>query len=201
MRGLAIIVAIALVGSSCVASSIQRDPISRETEIRQSRPRLEAERFDSQEHDPALASAFLAADLKAERAVGNVPRDSEFILRFWQVKKKILQRELDIDWQSPAELNPDIAYGPYGQPQITETEHATIVSLVRQRAVGTDEEVVGAWRTFEGVVFVATRGATSGDLRHYELQGCEDTWTMVAVHDVCEYPEASEVSPAKESAR
>lgn len=189
MRRFAIILAIALVGSSCVASSIQRDPISRETEIRQSRPRLEVERFDSQEHDPALASAFVAADLKSERAVGNVPRDSEFSLRFWHVKKKILQRKFGIDWQSPAELNPDVTYGPYGQPQITGTEHATIVSLVRQKTVGTDEKVVDTWRTFEGVVFVATRGAASGDLRHYELHGCEGSWAIVAVQDVlCEYP-------------
>jgi len=133
--------------------------------------------------------------------VGNVPRDREFIFRFWQAKKKILRRDFDIDWHSPAELNPDIAYDSYGQPQLTETEHATIVSLVRQRTVGTDEEVVGAWRTFEGVVFVATRGAASGDLRHYELHGCEDTWTVVAVYDVCEYPVASEASPAKEDVR
>jgi hypothetical protein len=188
MSRLAVGVAIAILGSSCVASSIPRDPISRETEIRQSRPRLEAERFDPQEHDPALASAFLAADLKAERAVGNVPRDGGFIFRFWQVKKQILHEAFDIDWQSPADLNPGIVYDSYGQPQLTETERATIVSLVRGRTEGTDEEVVGAWRTFEGVVFVATRGGASGDLRHYELHGCEQTWTIVAVHDVCEVP-------------
>jgi hypothetical protein len=183
-----------------MASSIQRDPISRETEIRQARPRLEAERFDSQEQDPALASAFQAADLKAERAVGNVPRDEQFVFRFWHAKKKILERDFGIHWQSPAELNPGIAYASYGQPQLTDTEHATIVSLVRQRTVGTDEDVVGAWRTFEGVVFVATRASASGDVRHYELHGCEDTWTIVAVYDVCEYPERTEVG-ARDGAR
>ena len=187
MSRLAISIAIGLLGVSCVATSIQRDPISRETEIRQSRPKLEAERFDPQEDDPAMASAFVTADLKAERAVGDVTRDADFIFRFWQVKKRILLKEFDIDWQSPADLNPNIAYGSYGQPQLTKTEYAAIVSLVLQMADGNNEQVVGAWRTFEGVAFVATRGGAHGDLRHYELRGCEQTWTIVAVWDVCEY--------------
>jgi hypothetical protein len=89
-------------------TSISRDPVYRETEVRQSRPRLLGESFDSQESYPRLKSAFDTADRKAERAVGNVPRDAEFITRFWDAKRRILSREFGITWRTPAELNPQI---------------------------------------------------------------------------------------------
>jgi hypothetical protein len=81
---------------------IQPDPVYRETEVRQSRPRLNGEVFDSQESDPALKNKFALVDRKAERAVGNVPRGSKFILHFWEAKKRILKDQFGIQWKTPS---------------------------------------------------------------------------------------------------
>jgi hypothetical protein len=98
---------------------IQPDPVYRETEVRQSRPRLNGEVFDPQESDPALKDNFALVDRKAERVVGNVKRDSKFILHFWDAKKRILKDQFGIQWEAPVELNPGIKYDGYGQPKIT----------------------------------------------------------------------------------
>lgn len=188
MRHNLIIIALAVICCSCVSGSIQRDPIYRETTVRQARPKLEAERFDPQEKVPSLAHVFLAADMKAERAVANVPRDSDFIFRFWRIKKKLLKREFNVEWRPPAELNPQIEYENYGQPKITDTELATIMPLVAARMVKSDEEIRGARRVFAGVVFVTTHVTASGEWRQYELHGSEKTWSFHRVVELCVFP-------------
>ena len=73
----------------------------------------------------SLRSAFSAAD-QAERAVGNVPRDSKFIFHFWKVKKRILSKDYGISWRTPAEINPHIQYASYGQPEVTDLEKQSL---------------------------------------------------------------------------
>ena len=107
---------------TCTTRGDQRDPIYRETAIRQARPRAFGEKFDPPENVPRLRDVFTVCDAEAERAVGNVPRDRRFIFRFWSAKKKVLRQKHGIDWKTPAELNPNIAYDSYGQPRITARE-------------------------------------------------------------------------------
>lgn len=131
------------------AADIQPDPVYRETEVRQSRPRLNGEVFDRQESDPTLKDKFAIADRKAERVVGNVERDSKFILHFWRAKKRILKDQFGIQWTTPAELNPSIKYASYGQPEITETEDRALRALTASRLSGSSEQVRGVDRNFE----------------------------------------------------
>jgi hypothetical protein len=114
-RFLVLVVAFAI---TCDAEIPFRDPIYRETEVRHARPRLSGEKFDRHETDPKLRAAFAAADAAAERRVANVKRDERFALKFWSAKKQILRRQFGIDWKSPAELNPTLAYDSYGQPRL-----------------------------------------------------------------------------------
>ena len=109
------------------------DPVYRETELRHSRPLTAGERYDAQEDDPKLRDAFVAADAAAERRVGNVKRDDHFIFAFWAEKKAILRDKYHIDWKTPAELNPQIAYISYGQRRVTAQEIAEITVVVQQR--------------------------------------------------------------------
>jgi len=101
-----VLVLLAAVGVSSAAPARQPDPIYLETVIRYSRPRITSEKFDPQESDPKLRAIFSAADAAAERRVGNVKRDDQFVFRFWAEKKKILRQKYSIDWRTPAELNP-----------------------------------------------------------------------------------------------
>src|SRR5205085_10247798 len=101
-----------------VTYAIQPDPIYRETVIRHAR-QLRGEKFDPHEYEPKLCVIFASADAAAERRVGNVKRDDKFIFHFWSAKKEILRQRYNIDWKTPADLNPQIAYASYGQPQIT----------------------------------------------------------------------------------
>src|SRR2546423_15244296 len=104
MKAFALIVLLTVVATpdGWSARRIQRDPISRETAIRQVRPRAIGEVFDAQETAPRLHDIFAKTDLLAERAVRDIPRDKRFIFRFWLVKKRILKREYNIDWKTPA---------------------------------------------------------------------------------------------------
>ena len=176
---------IPLLAISCASTDyeIQPDPIYRETEIRQSRPRLAGEVFDEKESDPAYREIFAAADKTAERAVGNVPRNSDFVFTFWDEKKRILKTEYGIDWKTPAELNPHISYGRYGAPDITSTESDAAQALVRVHLVGESEEIVGEYRNFKGQLFVVTQEAESGIVRHYELEGHDEIWEFINVYE------------------
>ena len=179
---------ISLLAVSCASTEgdIQPDPIYRETEIRHSRPRLAGEVFDSRESDPAYKEIFGAADKSAERAVGNVPRDSDFVFHFWEEKKRILKSEYGIEWKSPAELNPHISYGRYGQPDITSAESDAARAVVKSNLVSESEEIVGEYRTFKGEVFVVTQDSESGIVRHYELFGHDQVWEFKRVCEVSE---------------
>ena len=76
---------------ACSSYEIQRDPVFEETKIRNARPKLDREIFDEKEFEAIYRQSFVDADLIAERKVANVKRDENFILEFWQQKKKILE--------------------------------------------------------------------------------------------------------------
>jgi len=137
--------------------------------------------FDAKESDPAYKEIFAAADKTAERAVGNVPRDSEFVFTFWDEKKRILKTDYGIDWKTPAELNPHISYGRYGQPGITDAESDAARAVVRANLVSDSEEIVGEYRNFKGGLFVVTQESDSGIVRHYELYGHDEIWEFIRV--------------------
>lgn len=161
-------------------ATIQRDPVFRETEVRHARPRLNGEVFDPSESDPALASAFASADRKAERIVGNTKRDSQFITSFWSEKKRILQVEFGVTWRTPAEMNPQIKYGNYGQPLLTEIERSTLEALVLARKL-VSESIRGMSRNFDGGVWVSTTEKPTDTARIYSFTGHDTEWRFVNV--------------------
>ena len=156
------------------AYAIQPEPIYRETVIRHAR-RLPAEKFDPQEYDRKLRTAFAAADAAAERRVGNVKRDNRFIFRFWSAKKQILREKYNIDWKTPAELNPDIAYASYGQPRITDREISEIAPVVRRR---TSRPIAMIDRDFEGEVTVWMK-PDGNQATTYVVRKRGHTWKIV----------------------
>jgi hypothetical protein len=158
---------------------IDPDPVYRETEVRQSRPRLNGEVFDLQESDPSLKDKFALVDRKAERVVGNVPRDSKFILHFWEAKKRMLKDQFGIRWKTPAELNPRITYDGYGQPKITAAEDHALRALVAPRLSSSSEEVRGVDRNFEGVAEVWTSDRQIQQIELYTFAGHDDQWTFI----------------------
>jgi len=177
MRHRAIVLSAILSLNGC-ATDIQPEPLYRETEIRQSRPRLAGEKFDPQESNPSLRSAFSAADQEAERAVGNVPRDSIFIFHFWNEKKRILMKEYGISWRTPAEINPQVRYADYGQPEVTELEKQSLrEEMVKRLTSG--ETVHGIAREFDGVVWVSTRNVNTDTNKLYRFTGHDQTWTFL----------------------
>jgi hypothetical protein len=157
----------------------QHDPVYRETEIRQDRPQLDGEVFDAQEVDPRLHEAFATADKKAERAVGNVKRDGKFIVHFWKAKKRILKSDFGIDWKSPAELNPTIAYGGYGAPLLTDVEIGELTKLVDAHKQVRPEIIKGMWRDLWGAVLVSTLSPSDGDNIIYSFAGHDRSWEFI----------------------
>lgn len=164
--------------------AVQLDPIYRETDVRNQRPRAAGEKFDPKEANPESRYIFTSADEIAERRVGNVERNDKFIHKFWEEKKSVLLDKYDIRWQSPAELNPDITYGNYGQPAITEEEREAVSGYLRSEGHIKDESVHHVWRMFDGTVYVATTDNISARVRHYQLSGAGDKWKFIDVHFV-----------------
>jgi hypothetical protein len=141
---------------------------------------LDGEVFDAQETDPQLHEAFEIADKKAERAVGNVKRDSRFIVYFWDAKKRILRSDFGIEWKSPAELNPTIAYGNYGAPQLTENERIELTQMVDVHKIGKTEVVKGMTRDLYGVVMVSTSNSLDQDSVLYTFDGHDRSWKFIS---------------------
>jgi len=156
---------------------IQPAPIHRETAVRHSRPKDAQEHFDPQEYDPSLTSVFVEADAITERLVGNVARDEDFGSSFWAMKKRLLLQEYGIDWRSPAELNPDIEYGKYGQRKLNHAEKSNIRAIVLPRLESELAEVYQIERTFAGEVWA---WAGIGDERYlFSLDGHQNEWEVV----------------------
>lgn len=126
------IFAAVFIGGSAV-NSMQPDPIYKETEVRNQRPKLNAEIFYENERSEAMRLQFPEADRIVERKVGNVERNSKFIIVFWAEKKTVLSKKFGIHWKSPAELNPSVCYLNYGQPCITSEEKKELMTLVYKK--------------------------------------------------------------------
>ena len=175
-----VVALLAAISISTASSATQPDPIYRETVIRHGRPRMAGEKFDPQETNPKLRVTFAAADAAAERRVGNVKRDDRFVFRFWSEKKKLLRQTYRIDWKTPAELNPTIMYGPYGQPRLTSAELRAITPVVRRHFRHRSESITSAERTFEGTAEVWTNGPAG--VHRYELRGHDQQWRFIDSH-------------------
>ena len=153
-----------------------QDPIYRETAVRHSRPKDSEERYDPQEYDPTLESVFVEADSIAERLVSSVPRDEEFGATYWTTKKRLLAQEYNIDWQSPAELNPQIEYGDYGQRKLSDTEKSMIRRIVIEELDSDNVDLALIERQFSGEVWAWA--GKDDDRYQFVLNGHRDTWDM-----------------------
>ena len=171
-----VLVLCAAIGITSAAYAIQADPVWRETALRHSRPRGAGEKFDPQESDPKLRAAFAAADATAERRVGNVKRDDKFIFRFWSAKKQILRQQFGIDWRTPAELNPQIAYASYGQRAITDRERHDITQAIRKRTSNTIRSID---RDYEGKVRAWTDPGVGDETVAYVVRLEKGRWKII----------------------
>jgi hypothetical protein len=173
MHGLlGLIVAILLV--ACTTYDIQPDPVYRETLVRHARPQVFGEQFDQQEYREDLATIFSAVDAAAERRVGNIERDENFIFVFWEEKKALLREEHGIEWSSPAELSPAVEYGSYGQPQLSDAERHSLAESVRSYLTHEGEEIHHMRRTFDGTVYVYSN--FDDVVIQHILSGHDETW-------------------------
>ena len=165
---------------TCTTRGEQRDPVSHETITRHARPRIAGEVFDPQESDPRLRAIFAEADLEAEYAVRNTPRNKQFIFRFWQRKKAILRKKHRLDWKTPGELNPTITYGSYGQPSLTAGEIREISSMIGRALRNKEERIVSVERTFDGTINVWTTHGETRDRGTYVVARVAGGWKIVA---------------------
>lgn len=65
-------------------------------------------------HDPVEGTAGYLdiidqMEEKVAARLAKQPKDIDYAPKYWAAKKAILKDEYGIDWQSPAELNPDLA--------------------------------------------------------------------------------------------
>jgi hypothetical protein len=188
MRGCAAFAGMFVLLTACPSpawsgEAIQPDPVYRETELRHARPRLNGEVFDTGESDPALTEVFASADRKAERQVGNTPRDDQFITTFWAAKQRLLESEYGVSWRTPAELNPQIRYANYGQPELTGEERRVLGVHVSDRKQAT-ESIREMFREFDGTVRVSTWEPQTDTVRHYTFVGHDTEWTFVDVGEL-----------------
>lgn len=67
--------------------------------------------YDPIEDDPSLRQILTAADEEALKACPR-PRGRlmGYIHGFWATKKRILKEKYGVDWRSPAEMNPNVAF-------------------------------------------------------------------------------------------
>ena len=66
-------------------------------------------RYDPIEDDLKVQQLLRAAEKEAEEELQG-PRPKGWGRNFYQVKKRILKEKYGIDWRTPVELNPNIAF-------------------------------------------------------------------------------------------
>lgn len=68
--------------------------------------------YDSIEDDPRYADVFKAIDDEVKEALAGDPRKGSmgFVHRIWSTKQRILKKKYNIDWRTPAELNPHVMF-------------------------------------------------------------------------------------------
>jgi len=72
-------------------------------------------RHDIKERDPKLRSIINQADKEAEENLakehgGKLPEFLGICHSIWDEKKRILKEKYNIDWKTPAEINPDVQF-------------------------------------------------------------------------------------------
>lgn len=68
--------------------------------------------YDPVEDDPRHAGVFAKIDAEVKEALAGHPRKGSmgFIHIIWDTKQKILKQKYNIDWKTPAELNPQVMF-------------------------------------------------------------------------------------------
>lgn len=67
-------------------------------------------RYDPIEDDPSAQPALRAAEREAKEVLKDAPRGMGFCHWHWGTKKAILKEKYRIEWRTPAELNPQVAF-------------------------------------------------------------------------------------------
>lgn len=67
-------------------------------------------KVDKQETDPKLEKEFEEVEKILEEKFKDSPKGMGFCHVYWHAKKELLKDMYNIDWQSPAELNPHIIF-------------------------------------------------------------------------------------------
>ena len=65
---------------------------------------------DPIEEDPRFKEILALVDATVEREFKDEPRVAGFCHIFWATKKCILKEKYDLDWKTPAEMNPDAIF-------------------------------------------------------------------------------------------
>jgi hypothetical protein len=65
---------------------------------------------DPQEDDPLLNAKIEAALQEALANLADVPMTRGFCHRLWPEQKRILREKYQIDWKTPAEMNPMVLF-------------------------------------------------------------------------------------------
>jgi hypothetical protein len=71
-------------------------------------------RYDPIEDDPRMKPIFAAAEQETRQEIANDPPEWKRMMgychRVWGVKKGILKKKYGIEWRTPAEMNPNVAF-------------------------------------------------------------------------------------------
>lgn len=65
---------------------------------------------DPIERDPKIAPLIDEADRITQNELANEKRRMGFCHVYWQTKKRILNEQFGVDWQTPAEMNPGVMF-------------------------------------------------------------------------------------------
>jgi hypothetical protein len=89
-----------------------------------------------------------------------------------------LRQKFGIDWKSPAELNPTLAYESYGQPKMTEREIREITQIIRKR---TSKRIMSFDREMDGTIRVWTKPNDRVESRAYVVRSDKGKWKIIDV--------------------
>lgn len=67
-------------------------------------------KHDPQEYDPILGKLIYEAEQEAEAELKDEFRCFGFCHLIWGTQKRILRDKYNIDWKTPAEMNPNITF-------------------------------------------------------------------------------------------
>lgn len=67
-------------------------------------------RRDPIEDDPHVRPLIRAAEREADVELKDVPRQLGFVHAYWGTKKRILREKYGVEWRTPAELSPRVAF-------------------------------------------------------------------------------------------